>query len=256
MKTRVAVRDIVRQFLRDETPPEIEHDFQNDELDLHLAECLIEISERSPYEEIVTVKSDGTRTVSLVDASGDPIAEDLLEVHKAEYPAGDYPPRYRDVERIGDTVRLKIATEPPSDEDIYLYCYRVHKLTDTESTLDPALEGVLIKGGVAKAALAWANEIRRQISEAVSATDTARMEASKADLVTGRTFINKINIGASPEGHYAQYAGREAGNAMAYLSASGAVTRYQGWANSQYLLYQAGLNQITKKRTWEFYPAT
>lgn len=156
-KTLSTIREIARQFLKDEFQADVDPDFADDELDLHINECLVDISEVRPYEYRETVESDGTKEVDISEI------EDLLEVEKAEYPTGNDPPDYRDVSVFGTTLRINIDATPTSGDDIYLYCHKVHQLTEDTSTLNPALENVLIKGVVAKAAQAWCNKMRSQI---------------------------------------------------------------------------------------------
>ena len=157
VKTLSAIRHTVRQLLRDEFTT-AGTDFAPDELDIHINEVLEKISERRPYEYRETVESDGTKEVDISDI------EDLTgdKVEKAEYPTGSDPPDYCNVSIFGDTLRLNITTAPTSGDDIYLYCHKVHQLTESASTLSPDLERVLVEGTVAKAALAWCAEQMRK----------------------------------------------------------------------------------------------
>ena len=157
MLTIKAIRTIIRQGLRDELQESVDAEFADDELDLHINEVLVEISQKRPYEVKETVVSDGTKEVDISDITN------LLEVEKAEYPTGSDPPDYRDVSAFGGTLRLNIDTTPTSGANVYLYCHKVHQLTESSSTLKPDLEKVLIEGAVAKAAMAWLNKMREQI---------------------------------------------------------------------------------------------
>jgi len=160
-KTFSAIRHTARQFLRDEFKV-AGTDFANDELDLHINEVLVEISQANPYIVEETLESDGTRKL---DISG---ITDLLEVAKAEYPTGNDPPDYRNVSVMGNTLRIDITTAPTSGDDVYLICHKVHQLTESTSTLNSALEKVLVDGVVAYAARAWCNRMRSQIVPASS----------------------------------------------------------------------------------------
>ncbi|MBA7466119.1 hypothetical protein ES707_01294 [subsurface metagenome] len=151
-----AIRATVRQLLRDEFQA-AGTDFADDELDIHINEVLVEISQKRPYEVKDKVVSTGSKELDISSIT------DLLEVEKAEYPTGNDPPDYRDVSIFGNTARLNIATAPTSGDDVYLYCHKVHQLTESASTLSPDLEKVLVEGVVAKAALAWCNQMRSQI---------------------------------------------------------------------------------------------
>lgn len=161
-KTFSAIRHTVRQFLRDEFKA-TETDFANDELDLHINEVRVEISEKHPRIVRETVVSDGTREVDISSI------EDLIgdKVEKAEYPTGNYPPDYRDVSFVDDdTVLINIETAPTSGQNVYLYCCKVHQLTESASTLKSDLERVLVRGVVAEAAQAWCNKMRSQVTPA------------------------------------------------------------------------------------------
>lgn len=155
-KTFSAIRDTAKQFLGDEFKT-AGTDFANDELDLHINEVLVEISQRNPYIVKETVQSDGTRELDISEI------ENLLEIDYAEYPTGNYPLDKRNISIYGTTARLDIDTAPTSGDDVYLWCHKVHSLTESASTLNPALEKILVEGVVAKVALAWCNKMRSQI---------------------------------------------------------------------------------------------
>jgi hypothetical protein len=144
-------------MLRDELQESVDAEFADDELDLHINEVLVEISQKRPYEVKETVESDGTREIDLSDI------ENLIgdKVVMVEYPTGNYPPSELKFTIFGDTLTLE--SEPTSGEDVYLYCHKVHQLTETSSTLSSDLEKVLIEGTVAKAAMTWLNKMRVQI---------------------------------------------------------------------------------------------
>lgn len=158
MKTLSAIRETARQLLRDEFQTSVDYEFADDELDIHINEVLTEISQYSPYEAKETVVADGTTDISL-SAITNLIGDKVVEV---EYPTGSVPPSFiNDFTIFGNTVTLN--TKPTSGANIYLYCHKVHSLTESASSLTADLEGVLIKGTVAKAAQAWLNGMRAQI---------------------------------------------------------------------------------------------
>ncbi|MBA7644145.1 hypothetical protein ES703_51882 [subsurface metagenome] len=271
MKTLSAIRTTVRQFLRDEFESSADYDFQDDELDLHIDACKVEISERRPYEvkeELTTVASKDLPISSI---------EDLLEVDKAEFPVGSDPPDYRNVSVFGSTLTIDIDTKPTAGQTIYLYCLKVHQLTEESSTLSPDLEKLLIDGATALTALGWINQVRVQVKAAVASiaevntaidTMSARITQAMADLTTGRPLIGKVNIGGKPQADYAAFAARELGNANSYLSQSqgylrelgsrlsitGAINAYQTWANNKLVLYQRELGRLARARTYTEYP--
>jgi len=157
MKPFSAIREIARQLLRDEFQGDADQEFADDELDLHINKVLVEISNKRPYEVKETVKADGTREIAL-DAIKDLIGDKVIRV---EYPTGNYPPSELKFSIFGNTLTLE--SKPTSGEYIYLYCHRVHQVTESASTLSPDLEEVLIKGVVASAGMAFLNNTRKQI---------------------------------------------------------------------------------------------
>jgi len=272
MKTLSAIRTIVRKLLRDEFESAEDYDFPDGELDLHIGDCLVEISERRPYE----VKETLTTTASSKELDISSI-EDLLEVDKIEFRTGQEPPDYRNCSIFGNTLRMEIDFLPSADESVYLYCHKVHQLSEDSSTLSPQLERLVIDGAVAKVALGWINQVRTQVKEATTKitdvntaieTMSARITQAIADLTTGRPLIGKVNIGGKPQADYAAYASRELSNANSYLSQSqgylreltsrlsisGAINAYQTWANNKLILYQRDLRRLARARTYTEYP--
>ena len=264
-KTLSAIRQTARQILKDEFVSGTAYDFKDDELDIHINEARVEISQRRPYEvketlyasnksgaatattashlvdttnsQFVagdvgkTVYNSTDKTEALVTArtsasditldtdimaSGEnytiycagganprdvSVAEitDLIEVEKAEYPTRRWPRNFRDCSVFGSVATLDVDSAPDDGDEIFLYCYKVHSLTESTSTLSPQLEKVLVEGVVAKAAQAWCAEQMRK------------------DIVPG------------------------------------SVKLHQNWADRQFIIYQNSLNSITKTRVWEFY---
>jgi hypothetical protein len=184
-----AIRATVRQFLKDEFQESIDPEFPDDELDLHVSECLIDISKVCPYEVKETVESDGTKEIDISDV------EDLIgeKVVKVEYPAGNDPPSFQQFTKFGDTLRLTDTT-PTSGEDIYLYCHEVHQLTESSSTLGPDLEKVLIDGVVAMTAMAFLNKMRDQIVPSSYQLYATWAALKEGDYKAGLRDIAKTNV--------------------------------------------------------------
>ena len=135
MKNLSAIRATVRQFLNDEFSETTEQDFQDDEIDLRVQEVVAEISERSPYVVKETLKTTGgSRELDISSI------EDLLEIEKLEYPTGSDPRDYRNLIEIdAETIEIDTTRTPSADEDVYVYCRKLHQLTDSASTLQPQL---------------------------------------------------------------------------------------------------------------------
>ena len=90
--------------------------------------------------------------------------DDLLEVDKVEYPTREDPRSFNRFSVFGYILRMEAGSDPDDGDEIFLYCHKLHSLTEAVSTLDLQLEGCLVKGVVAKAAQAWcAEQMRKDI---------------------------------------------------------------------------------------------
>ena len=262
-KTLSAIRHTVRQILKDEFVSGTDYDFKPDELDIHIGEVRVEISQRRPYEVKETLyisnksgEATATTASHLIDtvnaqfvagdvgktvynstdkttakvtaytsatditldtdimASGESYTiyhyqgtsardlnkssiTDLIEIKKAEYPTRQDPQKFTNFRVFGDIVTLDDIT-PTDGDEVFLYCKKVHTLTDSSSTLDQPLEKVLVEGTVAKAAQSWLNRMRDQI------------------------------VAASAKW-------------------------YQDWANNHLVLYRNSLDSITKAKAWKYH---
>lgn len=144
------IRALVRQLLRDEFDKDKTMEWQDDELDIYIGARLADISDARAYE----VREDIELTVNSIEYDVSDI-EDLIEVTHAEYPIGTTPnPDLRNVSRFADTVRIKTSRRPSGTEDAYLYCRKMHSITESSSTLTPRLESLLVIGVAATAARA------------------------------------------------------------------------------------------------------
>lgn len=192
MRTLSAIRTNIRQLLRDEFVSGSDFEFPDDEIDIHIANCLIEISQRMPYEvkETLTATASKELDISSID--------DLLEVVKIEYEVDGEPPNYHNCSVFGDILRMDVSSSPAAGDSIYLFCHKVHQLTESSSSLKPQLELLLIEGVVAYVAQAWLNTIREQLEAAITriadvntSVDnmSARVTKAIADLTTGRSKI-------------------------------------------------------------------
>jgi len=231
-KTLSQIRAITRQFLRDEIKVGTESDFAPDELDIHIDEVRVEISQKRPREvretlnisdksgvatattanhlidtanahfvagdvgktvynstdkttakvTACTSESDLTLDTNIMASeesytlycfngtSGKDLnissITDLVKdkVWKVEYPTRQDPPAIdRKFTIFGDILTLGVALTPTDGDEVFLYCHKVHQLTEASSTLGSDLEKVLIEGVVAEAALAYLNKMRSQI---------------------------------------------------------------------------------------------
>lgn len=149
------IRALVRQLLRDESGLGITNEWDDDELDIYIGARLADISDARPYEVRESIKL----AVNSIEYDVSDI-EDLIEVTHAEYPVSTTPnPDLRNVSRFADVVRIKTDRRPSRAashalglETAYLYCHKMHTITESSSTLTPRLESLLVIGVAAKAA--------------------------------------------------------------------------------------------------------
>jgi hypothetical protein len=149
---RSGILAIVREMLSDEHVAGTDQTWKDDELGKLISGCLIEISERSPYhviEEVHTVAGSKDLDISAI--------EDLLWVEYIEYPTGEDPKEFHNCKVFGTTLTMEIDSAPSAaDEDVHVYCAKVHQLTDvplTGNTLNPSLERLLALGVAGQAAI-------------------------------------------------------------------------------------------------------
>lgn len=100
--------------------------------------------------------------------------------------------------RSGDDGADTVSLTEYCYEAVYLYCEKVHEVTESTSTLNPLLEGILIDGVAGYTALDWVNEIRTHINEAITGIANVNTAVDNmsggitqaiADIVSGRVFI-------------------------------------------------------------------
>lgn len=152
-KYLAAIRAEVRQMLRDEFVSGKDYEWKDDEIDMHIGHCLREISKVSPYEtkETLTTTAD-SRDLDLSSIT------DLLEVKKCEFRVGKDPQQFRNFSVWGDTLTMDTTIDPSAGESVYVYCHKLHSLTNSSSTLKVLHEMLLVDGVCAYAAMAKARE--------------------------------------------------------------------------------------------------
>ena len=173
---------------------------------------LADISRVSPYIHKVTLDSvANSKALDMtepVPAVNDPVIKVLKNctgggVLKAEYPVGDDPPNYRNVEHdYGNVWKMDVDSAPASaGEDIDVWYTRLHVLDNTESTLDASEEQAFVQGLEAHAMLHYCQTMRTQMEAAITALGlsttaigniAARITKAIADLDLGRTEAAKV----------------------------------------------------------------
>ncbi len=103
------IRGIVRQILRDELVSFSEdYEWEDGEIDDHIAECLREVSRLSPRKVIEVLTT--TQYSKMLDISA---ITDLLYIEKLEYPTGNDPRDFRNFAEIDeDTIEIDVDATP------------------------------------------------------------------------------------------------------------------------------------------------
>ena len=100
-------------------------------------------------------------------------------------------------------------------------------VTFEQSTLDPILEDLFINYVAARVAVSKSAKYLQQINTALTAMTatttalgkvTAEVAQAIADLDSGRSLINAVNVGGKPQTEYVNYAVAGVGNAQGYIS--------------------------------------
>jgi len=142
------IRDLCRQHLQDEISSETGAEtYKQDELDIHIADCLDELSYYSPVESKETLTADGTIDVDIS------AIDNLINVDYVEYPTGNEPKTFHNCSIFNDTLTIDIASAPTSGDEIYAYCRKLHTLTETSTDLSEREERLLVLGASGKAAM-------------------------------------------------------------------------------------------------------
>jgi len=194
-KNLPAIREIVRQVLRDEILQGTAPDFDDDEISVIINETVSELSIYAPREvkETITAAASKDQDISTIT--------DLIKVLYAEYTVDQSPKNIRNVSVFGETLTLDTSTTPAAGESIYLYCHKYHTLGDS-STLTAEQERVLVDGVVAKLILNYTSKLRTQIAAAIAAIDninsavdavSAQLSSATTDLTSGRSEIAKVS---------------------------------------------------------------
>lgn len=107
-----AIRAAIRQMLRDEFTAGTDLKWEDDELDLHISECLLELSDKSPYkvvEVLTTIENSRILDISSI--------EDLVRIEKLEYPIGSEPRDYRNlIELDAETIEIDTTITPDAGD--------------------------------------------------------------------------------------------------------------------------------------------
>lgn len=270
-----AIRAIVRQSLRDEFGESTSFQWEDDELDLDIAECLDEISEVSPYmvKEVLTTIANSR----VLDISG---IENLLWIDRAEYPTGDDPRNFRNIiELDAETIEIDTTLTPIAGGSgvlagIVTFNHGSAAITGSGTAFTTALEvGYHIKKSTGtRWYRIYSIESDTALTLAEPCLETTGVDASGATeycyevvyLYCAKTHVlTNSSSTLNPQmerliifGVCGKAAMAKAVSLIGKVNIGGATTptQMQSWGVTQWSLFQAGLNKIAEPEVYVEYP--
>jgi len=190
MKLLSGIRAVIRQMLSDELQSsDVDYNWTDDELDVYIADCLVEMASYSAYQvkETLTTTAD-SRELDLSEI------DDLLKVREVEYPVDEQPRTFRQFSVWGDTLRMELDSAPSGEENVYLYCDKYHTLSDTQSTLNPELERILVLGTSGKAAITKAQPKINAVNVGGGGVAASLQSWGMSQLALYREALNRLVV--------------------------------------------------------------
>src|SRR5262245_30671517 len=117
--TITTIRSRVRQDLHDEDSSS--YRWTDAVLDRHITRAVNEYSLAAPLEQKSTLTTTpGSRDLSITSLTN------LINVEAAEWPAGQYPPRFVGISRWQSTLILDTPNAPSGAENVTIYWTKTH----------------------------------------------------------------------------------------------------------------------------------
>ena len=118
--------------------------------DSHLQRAMRELNAVQPQPDVATIQtgSDG-RSVPLATLT------DLVRVEAVEFPLGESPPSYVDYSLQGAALTLLTYEPLGANQSVKVHYGRLHTLNETDSTIQPHLEELVLAGAAGYASLDW-----------------------------------------------------------------------------------------------------
>jgi hypothetical protein len=139
--------------------------------------------------EIYCAGGTNPRDIYIGDITG------LLSVDEVEYPTRRRPKNLRNFDIFGDVLTIDVGSAPDDGDEVFVYCYKVHTLTESSSTLDIELEELLIQGVTAQAAI---NKVQSMIDKINIGGANADSRMQNWGITQLTLYRNKLNQITSP----------------------------------------------------------
>lgn len=142
------MKTLVRRDLHDEDPEN--YRWTDSEIERHIAHALRDFSESMPHEQKADLAtSPGSREIDISSLAG------RVAIEAVEYPAGEYPARYRRFSLWGDIITLP-DDDIPDGSDARVFYGKLHTLDGSISTIPAVHEDLVAAGACGYAAVEWA----------------------------------------------------------------------------------------------------
>lgn len=139
-------RTLIRKDLHDEDAAD--YRWTDEELDRHIAHALKDFSLALPLEQKMTLPTTaGSREISLAGLS------DRVMLEAVEYPAGQFPARYRRFSLWNEVLTL-LGVEVPDGSECVIYYGQLHTLDASGSSVPAVYEELVAAGACGYAAAA------------------------------------------------------------------------------------------------------
>lgn len=262
-KTLSAIRHTVRQILKDEFVSGTDYDFKPDELDIHIGEVRVEISQRRPYE----VKE----TLYIANKSGEATAttaSHLIDTVNAQFVAGDVGKTvYNSTDKTTAKVTaynsesdLTLDTDiMASGESYYIYHYGGTSGKDlSKASITDLIEIKKAEYPTRQDPQKFTNF--RVFGDIVTLADITPTDGDEVflyckkfhTLTESSSTLDSTLEDVLIKGVVAYAARSWLGGEMREQIIPNTVKWYHDWVNEHYLIYQKGLSDITPSKAWKY----
>jgi len=264
-------------MLRDEFEVDVDEEFKNDELDLHINEVLVEISQVSPYKAVEPIILAANSR--LLDISG---ITGLIKATHVEYPVVDLPsnPRvYHNIEYIdNETVEMVVSSTPTAAgteghiTGVVTFTASSATVTGTGAAVNftgQLEEGSFIKPSTGKK---WYRVLSIESISSLTLEETVKSRDACVDSENASDYRTDVAIVYCEKVHEVTESSSTLAPDLEKVLVDGVVVKatlawlnkmrdaivptsyrwYHQWANNQLMLYRNALNSISVSKAWEY----
>jgi hypothetical protein len=172
MSTLATYRQNISQELADTTNAS----FTIADVDRALARAVDEYSRYNPIRKTTTQPTTNASHELTIDPLN---YQRLMTIERAEYPTGQTPPAYCDIEPIDETTIYLHTETTPNGSNCRVYWLQTHLVDASASTIPPHHETIVVQGAVAHCLLIHATRLANAINADPRAHDHYRTLANE-----------------------------------------------------------------------------